>query len=451
MLTTVSSRRQLHLNIFLAGTGHHESSWRHPRADPGAAGTLKHYVALAQLAERGRFDSVFLADGVAAFPDIRHTAARGFEPITLLSALAGATTHIGLIGTVSTTFTEPYNLARYFSSLDHLSGGRAGWNIVTTAGDDAARNFNRDANQEHDERYARAAEFLDVVGKLWDSWQDDVEIVDRESGVYSDPTKVHEINHVGRFFRVRGPLNLPRSPQAYPLLVQAGSSATGQAFAARHAEAVFTAQQTLEDAQTFYRGLKSLVASNGRDPDHLKVLPGIVPVLGSTEAQARALDRELDELIVPQRALAGLKLRLGIDFTGRPLDEPLPPLPPVEQFNGQKSRYQLIKDLTEREKLTLRQLLSRLGGGRGHHTFVGTPEQTADHLQRWFEAGAADGFNVMPPILPDGLELFVDQVVPILRRRGLFRDEYTGQTLREHYGLPRPQNQFAREAAPVRA
>lgn len=438
----MGSQRRLHFNIFMTGTGHHEASWRHPRSDPAAAGTLAHYGALARTAERGRFDSVFLADTVAAFPDIRHSASRSFEPLTLLSALAAVTGHIGLIGTVSTTFTEPYNLARYLSSLDRLSGGRAGWNIVTTAGDDAARNFNLDANREHDERYERAAEYLDVVRRLWDSWEDGSEVVDRASGVYSDPARVHRIDHVGRFFKVRGPLNLPRSPQAYPLLVQAGSSPTGQAFAARYAEAVFTAQQTLADAQAFYRGLKAQVAANGRDPDHVKVLPGLVPVLGATEAQARALDRELDELIVPQRALAALKNWLGIDLSGHPLDQPLPPLPPVERFNGQKSRYQLIKDLAERERPTLRQLLGRLGGGRGHHTFAGTPEQVADHIQEWFTAGAADGFNVMPPLLPEGLELFVDHVVPILRRRGLFRDEYTGRTLRDHYGLPRPANQF---------
>jgi FMN-dependent oxidoreductase (nitrilotriacetate monooxygenase family) len=273
--------RQLHLNVFLAGAGHHEASWRHPLTDPAAAGDLGHYVALARLAERGAFDSVFLADGVQALDDVAHAPGKSFEPLTLLSALATVTEHIGLIGTVSTTYTEPYNLARYLSSLDHLSGGRAGWNIVTTAGDRAAQNFNRAANVEHDERYERAGEFLDVVRKLWDSWEDDVAVVERATGRYHDPAKVHRTDHQGRFFQVRGPLNLPRSPQAYPLLVQAGSSPVGQDFAARHAEAVFTAQQTLAEAQGFYRSLKRKTAVGGRDPDGILVLPGVVPVLGA--------------------------------------------------------------------------------------------------------------------------------------------------------------------------
>jgi FMN-dependent oxidoreductase (nitrilotriacetate monooxygenase family) len=428
--------RQLHLNAFLMGVGHHEAAWRHPGSDPHGAGDLSHFVELARIAERGTFDSVFLADSVQIWGDIEHSIASSFEPLTLLTAIATATRHIGLIGTVSTGFTEPYNLARYFASLDHISGGRAGWNIVTTAGDRSAQNFNRDTNTEHAERYERAAEFVEVASKLWDSWATDALVVDPGSGRFTDPGRVREINHRGRFFQVRGPLNITRSPQGRPLLVQAGSSEDGKAFAARHAEAVFTAQQTFADGRAFYTDLKARAADYGRDPDGIMVLPGIVPVLGGTETEAIRLAAELDDLIVPVRALRALSEMVGIDLTGRDLDEPLPPLPPVTAVNGAKSRFELVRDLAEREGLTLRQVLRRLGGGRGHQVVAGTPEQLADHVERWFTGGAADGFNIMPPLLPGGLTDFVDQVVPELRARGLFRAEYTGRTLREHYGLP---------------
>ncbi|MBO0840634.1 MAG: LLM class flavin-dependent oxidoreductase, partial [Sciscionella sp.] len=369
-----------------------------------------------------------------------HTSAARFEPITLLSAIAVTTRHIGLIATASTGFSEPYNLARWFSSLDHISGGRAGWNIVTTAGDRAAQNFNREHNTEHGQRYRRAEEFVDVVTALWDSWEDDALIVDKRSGRFADPNKVHEIGHRGEFFAVRGPLNSTRSPQGRPLLVQAGSSRDGKAFAARHAEAVFTAQQTLADAQAFYRDLKVMAVRAGRPPEEVCVLPGIVPVLGSTAEHARRLAVELDELIIPTRAIRQLSELIGVDLSGHPLDEAVPELPPVTAINGAKSRFELVRDLATRERLTLRQLLGRLGGGRGHQVVAGTPEQIADHMQRWFTEGAADGFNVMPPLLPSGLVDFVDHVVPELRRRGLFRTHYTGSTLRDHYDLPRPSS-----------
>ena len=430
--------RQLHLNLFLMGVGHHEAAWRHPLTDPARVSDIAHFQDLARKAEEAAFDSVFLADGLEVRSPVQYGLVNHFEPLTLLSAIAAVTTRIGVIGTASTGYSEPFNLARQFASLDHLSHGRAGWNIVTSAGDRAAQNFSRDANQAHAERYARAAEFLEVTQALWDSWEDGALVLDRESGAYADPSKVHEINHSGTYFRVRGPLNVPRSPQGRPLLVQAGSSEDGKAFAARYAEAVFTAQQTLRDAQAFYQDLKRRAAAHGRDPEGLKVLPGIVPVIGSTEAEARALDRELNELITPQRAVAVLSTTLGVDLTDHPLDAPLPPLPPVSAVNGAKSRFELIRDLAEREGLTLRQLIGRLGGGRGHQVFAGTPEQIADFIEEWFREGAADGFNVMPPVLPAGLDAFVDQVLPLLRKRGLFREGYTGSTLREHYGLPLP-------------
>ncbi|MDH6108725.1 FMN-dependent oxidoreductase (nitrilotriacetate monooxygenase family) [Kitasatospora sp. MAP12-15] len=437
-----ASRRQLHLNLFLMGVGHHEAAWRHPRTNPADLADIRHFQRLAATAEAAAFDSVFLADGVEGPKPGTNAWVSHFEPFTLLAALAVSTERIGLIGTVSTGFTEPYNLARQFASLDHLSRGRAGWNIVTSAGDRAARNFNRTANQEHAARYRRAAEYLEVAQSLWDSWEDDALLLDRATGTLTAPDRLHEIDHWGEHFQVLGPLNIPRPPQGYPLLVQAGSSADGRGFAARFAEAVFTAQQTLAEGQSFYTDLKRRAVGFGRDPDHIKVLPGVVPVLGSTEAEAKELDQELDQLISPARAVGTLSTMLGVDLSEHPLDQPLPPLPPVTVINGAKSRFELVRDLAERDRLTLRQLIGRLGGGRGHQVVVGTPEQLADHIELWFTQGAADGFNVMPPILPDGLELFTEHVVPLLRERGLFRTEYEGATLREHYGLPRPANRY---------
>ncbi|WP_018680987.1 LLM class flavin-dependent oxidoreductase [Actinokineospora enzanensis] len=439
--------RQLHLNAFLMGVGHHEAAWRHPRTDPARLGDVRHYQELARIAEDGGLDSVFLADGVQVWGDVEHTAAQVFEPITLLTAMAQATSRIGLIATVSTSYSEPYNLARWFASLDHISGGRAGWNIVTTAGDRAAQNFSRDAAAEHAERYERADEYLRVVTALWDSWADDAVVVDRASGRYADPDRVRDIDHHDRFYQVRGPLNTPRIPQGHPLLVQAGSSHDGKAFAARWAEAVFTAHQTVESAREFYADLKGRLADNGRAADSLKVLPGIVPVLGSTRAEADRLAAELDELIVPVRAVRQLSEMIGVDLTGHPLDRPLPQLPPVAAINGAQSRFALVRDLVERERPTLRQLLSRLGGGRGHQVVVGTPDQIADHIELWFGTGAADGFNIMAPLLPSGLSEFIDTVLPILRARGLFRADYRGTTLRDHYGLARPVDGFATLAA----
>ncbi|OIJ87183.1 monooxygenase [Streptomyces sp. MUSC 14] len=436
--------RKLHLNAFLMNTGHHEASWRLPESDPYAHVDLRHHVRLAQAAERGTFDSLFLADGPQLWGDLAQRPAGALEPLTLLTALATATEHIGLIATASTSYNSPYNLARKFASLDIISGGRAGWNIVTTAGAEAARNFGLDAEPAHAERYARAAEFLDVALKLWDSWEDDAIVADKAAGVWGDDSKIHPPAHQGPYFSVAGALNVPRSPQGYPLLVQAGSSEDGKAFAARYAEAVFTAQQTLADAQAFYADLKSRTEQAGRDPGHLKVLPGIVPVLGSTEAEARAAERLLEDHIVYDHGVARLERLLQLPSGALRLDGSLPAdLPPESAIEGARSRYTLVVELARRERLTVRQLIGRLGGGRGHLTFAGTPEQVADRIGTWFTQGAADGFNIMPPVLPSGLDAFVEHVVPILRARGLFRGEYgPRQTLRERYGLPRPANQY---------
>lgn len=426
----------IHLNAFLMGVGHHEAAWRHPHTTESDVLNVGHFQNLGRLAERGKLDSVFFADGLAVGANIARNTQSVFEPITLLSAIATATEHIGLIATASTSYNNPYTLARAFASLDHISGGRAGWNIVTSAGADEAANFGLDGIPEHRVRYARADEFVRVSLQLWDSWEPGSLVLDPAAGQFADPDKVHQIHHDGDQFRVRGPLNVPRSPQGRPLLVQAGSSDAGKDFAARYAEAVFTAQRTLPDGKQFYRDLKTRVTRFGRSPDELKILPGVVPFLGSTQAEADALEREFTELISPDYALRQLSNMLGIDVTQHDLDHPLPPLGDVTVVEGHKSRFQLVKDLAEREQPTLRELIAKLGGGRGHRTFAGTPEALADDIERWVTGGAADGFNIMPPYLPGGLEDFVDHVVPILQRRGLFRTEYTGRTLRGNYGLP---------------
>jgi FMN-dependent oxidoreductase (nitrilotriacetate monooxygenase family) len=440
--------RPLHFNAFLMGCGHHEASWRLLESNPFAHLDLAHWANLARIAERGTFDSVFLADAPALWGEVRHRPGGLLEPTVLLTALAMTTSRIGLIATASTSYNDPFNLARRFASLDHISGGRAGWNIVTTATKAAAQNFGLDEIPAHRERYRRAAEFTDVSIALWDSWEDGAELGDKAAGLYADPARIHPVDFAGEYFRVRGPLNVPRPPQGRPLLVQAGSSPDGREFAARYAEAVFTAQQTLADAQEFYADLKRRARRLGRDPGQVKILPGLVPVIGSTEAEARALEEELEELIIPDHGLAHLAQVLEVPADTLRLDRPLPDAvyerPPVQ---GAQSRYQLIVDLARRDRLTVRQLIGRLGGGRGHRTFAGTPEQVAGTIEEWSAAGAADGFNVMPAALPSGLETFVEHVIPILRQRGLCRTEYTGQTLREHYGLPRPASQFAARPA----
>ncbi|MEU4656698.1 LLM class flavin-dependent oxidoreductase [Streptomyces sp. NPDC023723] len=442
------SARELHLNAFLLNTGHHEASWRLPESDPHAHLDLAHYKRLARTAERGTFDSLFLADSPVLFGDVGQRPAGTLEPLTLLTALAGATEHIGLIGTASTSYNAPYDLARRFASLDHVSGGRAGWNIVTTAGAEAARNFGLDGEPAHAERYARAAEFLDVALKLWDSWEDDLVVADKAAGVWGDGSRLHPPRHRGTYFRVEGALDVPRPPQGHPLLVQAGSSEDGKRFAARYAEAVFTAQQTLAGARAFHADLKARVRAAGRDPGHLKVLPGIVPVVGSTEAEARRAEQVLADHIVPEHGLRRLEHLLRQEPGTLRLDARLPAdLPPEDAVEGAKSRYTLVVELARRERLTVRQLITRLGGGRGHLTFAGTPEQVAATIETWFRSGAADGFNIMPPVLPAGLDTFVDQVVPVLRARGLLRHEYgPRRTLRGRYGLPRPANQYATPA-----
>lgn len=442
----MSSNRQLHLNAFLVNLGHHEAAWRLPESDPYVVDDIDFYVRLARTAEAAKLDSIFFADAPVVWGDAGLRPASMLEPTVLLGAIAVATERIGLIATASTTYNDPYNLARRFAAVDHISHGRAGWNIVTTSSEAAAHNFGLDGIVAHAERYERAAEFISVVTQLWDSWADDAVVADKAAGVWADPAKVRAINHDGRYFKVSGPLNATRSPQAYPVLVQAGSSLDGRILAGRYAEAVFTAQRTIDEGREFYADLKQRSRQAGRRDEDVVILPGVAPYLGSTEAEARAREEEFNEVINPAHGLLQISEMFGVDLAGVDLDGPLPEVPAEDEIETHKSRSTLIAKLAREEKLTVRQLLGKLGGGRGHRTFTGTPEQLADDLQEWFEGGAADGFNVMPPAYPRDFEVFTEHVVPILQKRGLFRSEYEGATLRENYGLRRPANQLSEPA-----
>jgi len=437
--------RKLRLGAFLQATGHHVSAWLHPDAQADAGHNLEHYKQVVQTAERGKFDMVFVADSPGGYADFTDEAtfkqnakAAHFEPITLWSALSQVTERIGFVATSTTTYEDPYTTARKFASLDWISGGRAGWNVVTT-GADVSANFSKPAHLEHARRYDRAEEYIDVVKGLWDSYEDDAFVRDRDAGVYLDTDKFHLLAHEGEHFQVRGPLNIARSPQGYPVIVQAGASEPGRELAARTAEVIFTANLILGDAQAFYADIKARLPRYGRRAEDLLVMPGIFPVLGGTEAEAATRYEALQSLVHPSIAWGILRRHYqGIDLSGYALDDIAPPLP--NDTNGSKSRLKLVSDLIERDRPTLRQLYRQVSTARGHLTSVGTPEQIADVIQTWFEQGAADGFNIMPPILPTGLTDFVDQVVPILQRRGLFRAEYEGRTLRENLGLRRPEN-----------
>ncbi|NVZ66366.1 LLM class flavin-dependent oxidoreductase [Pseudomonas gingeri] len=435
---------QLKLGAFLANSGHHVAAWRHPLAQADASLDFDHFKAIAQTAERGRFDALFVADVVALWGHhhdalSRTARAEHFEPLTLMSALAAVTTHIGLIATATTSYNEPYHIARKFASLDHLSGGRAAWNLVTSVVSDEAWNFGRENHIDHGDRYQRAEEFHDVVKGLWDSWDDDAFVRDKRSGQYFDPDKLHTLNHRGEHFRVRGPLNVARPPQGHPVLVQAGASEAGKTLAARVAELIFASHHDLSAAQAFYQDIKARAADFGRDPDHIKILPGVTPFIGETREQAQALFEEFQALIDPVLGLRLLADTLGddIDLSGHDLDGPLPDTPV-----GQRgSRRDKVLELARRENLSIRQLYLHLAGG---NPVIGTPADIADSFEAWFQARACDGFNVFFPYYPGAIEVFVDQVIPLLQERGLFRREYAGRTLRENLGLPRPANRFSR-------
>lgn len=437
--------RELHLNLFIHGRGHHEAAWRHPAASPLALTDIRYYTALAATAEHGLFDSVFLADTLAVGDDVTHAPRTWLEPLTVLAALTGTTRRIGLIATCSTTYTEPYNLARQFASLDHMSNGRIGWNIVTTWLANASGNYGRQEPLSHEERYERAEEYMTVVKALWDTWSDDAVLDDREAGQYLRNDSIRPVNHAGAHYYVTGPLNVPRCPQGRPVFVQAGSSETGRRFAARYAEAIFTAQMEKATSRDFYADVKRLAVEEGRDPNQVLILPGLSPIIGGTEAEAQQIARELGDLADPEVGRKRLSGRFGgHDFSHLPLDRQLSPedFPDPRTVQAARSRTEVIIGLVRREKPTLRQLLAYLAGARGHYLAVGTPEQIARQIEDWFHDGAADGFNVMPPILPAMLDVFVAEVVPLLQQRGVFRTSYRGETLRSHYGLARPDLRF---------
>lgn len=438
-------KRQLHLNLFIHGRGHHEASWRHPVSSPLPLTDIAYYRDLAQRAEAALFDSIFFADQLALGGDVAQAPRTWLEPVTVLAALATATSRIGLIATASTTYTEPFNLARQFASIDHISNGRAAWNIVTSWLATAAENYGGAGQPSHADRYARGEEFMAVVKALWDSWGADAVLDDRAGGLYARRERIRPINHRGDFYQVKGPLNLPRCPQGRPVLVQAGSSDTGRRFAARHADAVFTAHMAKATAQEFYRDLKALAAAEGRRPGEVLILPGLSPMIAATETEAQRLAREVNELADPEVGRKRLSGRFGgYDFSHLPLDRPLAreDFPDPETVEAARSRTEVILNLVDRDRPTLRQLLGYLAGARGHFVTAGSPEQIADLIETWFADGAADGFNIMPPLLPAQLDVFAAEVVPILQRRGLFRSEYTGTMLRDHYGLPWPPSVF---------
>jgi alkanesulfonate monooxygenase len=439
----MASARQLHLGAFMRPASIHTGAWRYPCAWPDMNFNYGHLKQSIQALERAKFDAFFMADHMAVLNmpmdalKRSHTAT-SFEPFTLLSALSQVTERIGLVATGSTTFDAPYHIARRFASLDHLSEGRAGWNIVTTSNPDAALNFGLDEHMEHGERYERAREFYDVVTGLWDSWADDAFIRDVDSGIFFDPTKMHVLGHKGEFLSVRGPLNIARPVQGWPVIVQAGASEAGRKLASETAEAVFTAQSDIQAGQKFYADVKGRMETLGRSREHMKILPACFVVVGDTVEEAKAKRAKLDSLVNYANAIASLSIALGHDASKFDPDGPLPDIP---ESNASKSGRERAIALAKRDDLTVRQLAQRLGGYSGL-AMVGTPKTIADEMQEWLETEASDGFTVMFPYLPGGLDDFVTRVVPELQGRGLFRRDYEGTTLRDHLGLPRPKNRF---------
>lgn len=437
------TRKGIKLGAFLYPTGYHVAAWRHPNVPTDSGINFPHFAALARTAEQGRFDFLFVADSLTMrgtdLPALSRTAIRyvaQFEPFTLLSALASLTERIGLVASATTTYNEPYHMARKLASLDHISGGRAGWNVITSQNENEAELFGLAGHPDHAERYQRAREFTFVVKRLWDTWEDDAFPRDKTAGLYFDPDRLHPVNHGGTHFSIRGVLNVPRPPQGYPVIVQSGSSEPGREMAAELGELIFTAQTCLEDAKSFYDDVKSRAEKYGRSPDDLIVMPGVFPFVGRTYAEAEEKYAELQALIDPVVGLSLLSGQVGCpDLSDYPLDGPLPPL---RVTNAGQGRQQLLIDMARREGLTIRQLCLRVAGSRGHWDIIGDAADIADRLQEWVESGAADGFNVIPPSLPGGLDDFVKYVVPELRRRGLVEPEYTGQTFRENLGLRRP-------------
>lgn len=425
--------RQMKLGLFLAPGGHHMAAWRHPEAYPDGV-SVKTYVRFAQTAERGCFDMLFVADVFSFSPRARRVDAFRLEPLTLLSALAMTTQRIGLVATATTSFNEPYNVARKFASLDHISGGRAGWNIVTSSANEAP-NFGQDKLLDHDERYVRADEFTQVVRGLWDCFEDDAVGIDKANGVFFEPSKLRLLDHEGRFYKVRGPLSLPRCPQGNPVLVQAGSSEAGKNLAAKYAEVIFTIQRDLASARAFSHDVKTRAEAFGRNPAHALVMPGVLPIVGRTRQEAQDKYDLLQSLIHTEAGLLQISRTMGVDLTGVDPDKPLPEM---DVATLPQSRAVGIYEQSKRENMTVRETYEKLVVSKGHRQLIGTASDIADSFQEWFEQGGADGFNIMPPYMPGGLDDFVELVVPELQRRGLFRTRYEGHMLRDNLGLPRP-------------
>lgn len=440
-MASAPASRRMHLFAMPMGSGAHIAGWRHPLAGTSDLHSVQHYAEIARIAERGKFDAMFLADAqgfrpVASKDAFSRLDMLRMDPVTLLAAVAMATERLGLIATLSTSYNEPYSAARRLATLDHVSAGRAGWNVVTSTTENEAHNFGRDAHYGHAERYARAAEFIDVARGLWDTWDDGAVAPDPANGRYCDADAVHALAHQGPFFRVEGPLTMGRPPQGHPVVVQAGASEDGLALAARSADAVFTSHPSLESATRFYRDLKGRVAAAGRDPASLKILTAIQPLVADSQAEAMALSDELDALIHPELALTMLGMQFGgLDLSGH---DPNGPLPPIPDNNASKGSQQRIIDEAARSRLTLLQIARKVAAGRTSHTVSGTGTQIADLLGEWFAAGAADGFVIAAPTLPGMLARFVDDVVPVLQSRGQFRTDYESTTLRGHLALQRP-------------
>jgi N-acetyl-S-(2-succino)cysteine monooxygenase len=429
-------QRQMHLGVFVLGTGDHSAGWRYEGAYTSGC-SMPVMQSIASIAERGKFDLFFVSDGLAMEVNDHPSFVNRFEPLTLLSALGMVTKHIGLGATVSTSFSDPYTVARAFSSLDHISNGRAGWNVVTSTNQASALNFGRDKLNEHDLRYEIAGEFVDVVRGLWDCWDDGAVVADPATGTFLDTTKIRPLNHKGRFFQVKGPLNIERSPQGHPIIIQAGGSVPGQELSARSADVVFSVVNgDAVSAKAAYDSLKQRVIKHGRRPEHVAMLPGVMPIIGETEAQAKEQLDRLQSFLTPTNALALVSQRVGYDISAYPLDGPIPDFP--EQTDRGQAFSRALLDLARREKMTLRDLYNITAAARGHWVVCGTPKRIADTMEEWFTAERADGFVIMPAYFPGAFDDFVDKVVPELQRRGLYRTEYSGPTLRDHLGLERP-------------
>ncbi len=450
----MSPRRQMRIGLSLRYLGYHAAAWRHPDVPPGGASDYQYFLNSARIAERGKLDMIFFADGIGIRgrdepPGSLCRSAQNaeLEPLTLLAALAPMTKHIGLVATASTTYNEPFHIARKYASIDHISGGRAAWNIVTSWSDAEAKNFSREKHLDYDTRYERAKEFVEVVTGLWDSWEADAFPHDKASGIFFDPDKLHALNHRGKHFQVRGPLSSRRTPQGRPVLVQAGASEPGRDIAAAYAEVVYAASQDIGPARAYYADLKSRMPAYGRDPDSMKIMPGITPIIGRTNAEAQAKYEALQSLIDPLLGLSYIYAQFG-DLSAYPIDGPVPePTDPMV-----RSMAKGLLDMARSQNLTIRQLYLIVAAGFGGRVIVGSVKEIADDMEEWFTTGAADGFNICPTHLPGGGEDFVDMVVPELQRRGLFRTEYAGTTLRQNLGLAEPENRYTaarRVAEPV--